>query len=43
MLAAKDLAHYGDRFINPSRLRTTLRAAKRLVDAAGELLDESAG
>lgn len=39
ILAAKDLAHYGDRFITPSRLKNTRRAAERLVDAAEALLD----
>jgi hypothetical protein len=34
VLGVKDAAHYGTVFVSPTTLRTTLRAATRLVSAA---------
>lgn len=34
VLAVKDAAHYGTVFLSPTRLRSVLRAATRLVEAA---------
>lgn len=38
VLAVKDPSHYGESFVSQTRLRTTLRAATRLVEAAEEFL-----
>jgi hypothetical protein len=41
VLAIKDAAHYGTVFVSPTSLRTTLRAATRLVVAAETTLDDT--
>lgn len=38
VLAVKDPSHYGESFVSQNRLRTTLRAATRLVEAAEEFI-----
>lgn len=38
LLAVKDAAHYGDQYITVAKLKATLRAAQRLVEAAEELI-----
>lgn len=37
LLGTKDASHYGETFITPSKLKATMRAAQRLVEAAEEL------
>jgi hypothetical protein len=38
VLAAKDPSHYGETFVSNTRLKTTMRAATRLVDAAEDVI-----
>lgn len=38
LLTVKDLAHYGEGFVNPAKLKSALRAAERLVSSAEEAL-----
>ena len=41
VLGVKDAAHYGTVFVSPTTLKTTLRAATRLVDAAETTLENT--
>lgn len=40
-LGVKDLAHYGERLLGAARLKASLRAASRLVDAAERVTSTS--
>jgi hypothetical protein len=41
VLSIKDSAHYGDQLVTSARLRTILRAAARLVDAARDAVSRA--
>lgn len=41
VLAVKDQSHYGTVFMTATKLKTTLRSAAKLVDAAGEAVERA--